>query len=144
MKKYAFLFLVFITTLTSCSIEDDDNTQYSVEFMPIESVEVPEYFIYGETYEIAMTYTQPSSCYLFRDFYYSIEGNERTVAIENNVYLSDACVEEPELVNVSFDFNVTGNETYLFKFYQGKDEDGVDQFHLVEVPVIDSRSILED
>ncbi|NRR91522.1 hypothetical protein HSX10_08090 [Winogradskyella undariae] len=139
MKKYALLILVFITTLTSCSIDDDNSDLFYVNFMPIESVDIPEYFVYGETYEIFMTYTKPNSCYFFRDFYYAIDGNERIVAIENNVYQEDNCDETPESETVSLNFYVTSNETYLFKFYQGKDEEGVDQFLLVEVPIIDER-----
>ncbi|QNK76768.1 hypothetical protein [Winogradskyella undariae] len=139
MKKHVLLIFIFITTLTSCSIENDNSDLFYVEFMPIESVDIPEYFVYGETYEIFMTYTKPNSCYFFRDFYYAIDGNERTVAIENNVYQEDNCNETQEPENVSFNFTVTGSETYLFKFYQGKDEEGVDQFLLIEVPIMDER-----
>ena len=144
MKKYALLIVILMITLTSCSVENDDTNNFLIEFMSIESVDIPDYFVYGETYDIAMTYTKPNSCYVFRDFYYEIDENERIIAIENTVYQSDTCIEEQESITVSFEFTVTGTETYLFKFYQGKDEDGIDQYHLAEVPITDSRSIFQN
>ena len=50
------ILILFISVLTSCSIENDDSATFSLEVLPIESVEVPEQFIYGETYEIGVTY----------------------------------------------------------------------------------------
>lgn len=125
--------------LASCSIEDSNPAMY-IEFVPIESVDLPEQFVHGETYDISMTYVRPNICYVFRDFYYIIDGHVRTVAIENTVYPDGNCVEDPESVTVSFEFPVTGTETYVFKFYQGKDEEGIDNYHLVEVPVMVDRS----
>ena len=123
--------------LSSCSLDDTDATP-TTEFMPIESVEVPEFFVQGETYEILMSYTKPSDCYVFNNIIFDISGHEWTVAIVNSVYDNPSCASEPELTTVSFDLTVSGNETYLFKFYQGA-ENGIDQYHLVEVPVVDGR-----
>jgi len=125
------------TLLMSCSIENDETLMHT-EFMPITSVEVPDYFIQGQTHQIYMSYVKPSSCYVFNNIIFDIEGHERTVAILNTVYEGSNCIEENELTSVSFDLTISGNEVYLFKFYQGT-ENGVDQYHLVEVPVIDSR-----
>jgi hypothetical protein len=133
-----FLFLLALG-LTSCSLDDSDENSFYVEFLPIESVEVPEHFVYGETYDILLTYIKPSACYVFRDFYYVVNGNERIVAIENTVYTNENCIEDPESATVSLELTVTGTETYIFKFYQGKDEYGVDQYHLVEVPIMEDR-----
>ena len=142
MKKIALLVFVFILTFSSCSLDDSANETFYLEVLPIESVEIPEYFVLGETYEVFVTYTKPNSCYYFNDFIYEIDGDERTVAIVNTVYLNSttSCDGEPEQVTVSFDFLVNGSETYLFKFYQGEDENGEDQYYLVEVPVMEGRS----
>ena len=125
MKKIALLAFVFILTFSSCSLDDNPAETFYLEVLPIESVEMPEYFVHGETYEILVTYTKPNSCYYFNDFIYEIEDQERTVAIVNTVYLNSttSCDGEPEQVTVSFDFLVNGNETYVFKFYQGEDEE---------------------
>ncbi|WP_296316024.1 hypothetical protein [Winogradskyella sp. UBA3174] len=141
MKKYVLLAILCIAMFTSCSLDDDSTANFSLEVLPIESVEMPEQFIHGETYEIFITYVAPSSCYEFNDFIYEIDGHERTVAIINTVYNNADCIEETELVTVSLDFTVTGTETYVFKFYQGEDDQGVDQYYLVEVPVVLSRTV---
>jgi len=138
MKRYALLVFIFISAFTSCSLEDD-NSYVGTEVMPIESVEIPEHFIYGESYEILITYNRPSTCYQFYNFLYDIEGNERTVAVVNSVYSDTSCVDDLESVTVSLNFMVTGTETYLFKFYQGHDEEGEDQYYLAEVPVLNQR-----
>jgi hypothetical protein len=86
-----------------------------------------------------ITYNRPSSCYQFYNFLYDINGNERTVAVINSVYSNSSCIEDEESVTVSLNFMVTGTETYLFKFYQGHDEEGEDQYYLAEVPVLSER-----
>ncbi len=136
MKKYLLSIVIVIATLTSCSIDDDVQSFY-LEVLPIESAEMPEQFIYGETHEIFMDYIRPTGCHVFNDFLYQINGQERTVVIINTVYTDNACEDNPETVTVSFQFNVTSFETYVFKFYQGENEDGVDQYLIMEVPVVE-------
>ena len=136
MKKYLLLMGVVISTLTSCGIDDDAQSFY-FEILPIESVELPEEFMFGDTYEIFIDYIRPSSCYVFNDFLYQVNDQERTVGIWNTVYTDNACEEDPETVTVSFEFIVNSNETYVFKFFQGQDEDGVDQYLIIEVPVVE-------
>ena len=136
MKRYLFLFALLILTFTSCTVESDDRPQFYLEVLPIDSVEMPEQFVHGETYEIWITYTRPTLCYEFNDFFYEIDGHERTVAIINTVYTNFDCVEESEQITVRMEFPVTGTDTYVFKFYQGQDENEVDQYYLVEVPVV--------
>ncbi|WP_426431810.1 hypothetical protein ACPX19_04740 [Winogradskyella sp. HB-48] len=134
-----FLFLIGLTFLSSCSLENSDPALHT-EFIPIESVEVPEYFIQGNTYEILLSYIKPSSCYVFNNIIFDIEGYERTVSVLNTVYENENCVALDELTTVGFDLTVSGDQVYLFKFYKGKDEYGVDQYHLIEVPVVDGRN----
>ena len=138
MKTYVLPCVLFVLMLTSCSI-DENNPVMHTEIMPIESVNIPEYFIQGQTHEISVSYNKPSSCYQFYDFMYEINGNVRTVAVVNSVYTNTTCVQLDELVSASFDFTVNGTETYVFKFYLGKNDEGVDQYHLVEVPVVEDR-----
>jgi hypothetical protein len=135
MNKYVLLLGIVILTLTSCDINDDRESFY-LEVLPIESVETPEEFIFGETHEIFMDYIRPTSCHVFNDFLYQINEQERTVGILNTVYSNDTCEEDLETVTVSFQFNVTSLDTYIFKFYQGEDDDGIDQYLIIEVPVV--------
>ena len=136
MKKYALLAFILLSALTSCSVEDDDANTFYLEILTIDSVEVPEQFILGENHYISVTYTAPSSCYQFNDFIYEIDENEKIVSIVNTVYPNANCEESQERVTVSFNLTVTQTETYVFKFYQGEDSEGVNQYYFVEVPVV--------
>jgi len=136
MKKI-FLLTVLSVALFSCSLDDDSPKSYQ-EILPIESVNIPEEFEYGGVYEISMTYLRPSTCHVFNNFYYQIEGSQRTVAIISTVYTDQDCealVDEP--AEVSFNFEVTSTEPYVFRFFQGTDESGDDTYYIVEVPVVE-------
>ncbi|MFP4844637.1 hypothetical protein [Winogradskyella sp. PE311] len=137
MKRIIIFAALIFATMTSCNIEDDDSQNFFFEIVPIQSVEVPEEFIHGETYEISVSYNRPNDCYEFNDFIYGIDDNERTVAVVNTVYTNIECNEVPELITVNFDLVVVSTETYVFKFYQGSDGQGQDQYLLVEVPVVE-------
>ena len=136
MKKYLVILIVVFVSLSSCSV-DDDSPSFYFEIIPIESVEMPEEFVFGQTHEIFMDYIRPTNCHTFNNFLYEIDGQERTVGIINTVYPDDICEEDLETVTVSFIFKVNGLDTYIFKFYQGEDEEGVDQYLIIEVPVVE-------
>lgn len=129
-----------MVSLASCSPSEDDNTiRFHPEYLPIETVDMPSEFLYGQTYEITVSYYRPASCYEFNDFYYQIDANERIVAVINTVYEDIPCDPlEDELVEASFNFRVTNTSgTYVFKFWQGSDATGNDIYYIVEVPVLE-------
>ncbi len=137
MKKL-FLLCFLSLMLGSCSLENDDSSDFYYEILPIESVDIPSEFTLGETYEITVSYLRPTGCYVFNDFYYTSELNQRTVAVISTVYPNRDCQPlENELVDVSFNFVVTSNGTYIFRFWQGEDENGNDTYYIVEVPVVE-------
>lgn len=136
--KQLFLLSILAVSLISCSIDDDSTGEFYTEILPIESVEIPTEFTLGETYEISVSYLRPSGCHNFYDFYYTSDLNQRTIAVINSVYPNQACETfENELVDVSFNFKVTSNGTYIFRFWQGEDDNGNDLYYIVEVPVVD-------
>lgn len=134
MKK--FLILSFLATvLFSCSL-DDDSVNFSADVLPIESVDIPDEFTLGEVYPITVTYARPTNCHSFREFYYAKHNNERTVAVINTVFERNDCVDLiDETLTATFDFQVTSNGSYIFKFWQGKDDNDDDIFLEIEVPV---------
>ncbi len=136
MKRFALLTLVLFSLLWSCSLDEDDGPSFYLEVMPIDSVEMPEEFVYGESYELLITYTRPTFCYAFNNFAYDVDGHQRTIAVVNTVYTNIDCLQESGSVTVSFELSVTETETYVFKFFMGKDNNGQDQYYLVEVPVV--------
>ena len=135
MKKIVSLFaLLFI--LNSCST--NDGTNYLFELRPILSVDIPAEFTLGHTYPITVHYTKPTSCYSFSTLYYDKDLNIRTIAIENAIAQSSNCQNlsaANALSTYTFNFYVTSNGSYIFKFYQGKDDQGNNIFLQYEVPV---------
>lgn len=136
MKKF-IVFCALLCTIVSCSLSDDDSRKFHFEALPIESVDIPDEFILGETYPITVFYNKPSSCYVFNDFYYVSELNERRIAVINTVFDDQVCTQAIELANATFNFVVTSNWTYVFKFWQGEDDNGEDLYLIVEVPVVE-------
>jgi hypothetical protein len=137
MKKLIALFSL-IVLLNSCSV--DEGTNYQLQILPVSRVEIPTEFELGNTYEIKMYYNLPSSCHHYNTIYYrkgtGSESNVRTVAVETAVAQQSNC---NTLTNneqeCRFNFLVTGNGTYIFKFWTGEDAQGNDTFMQYEVPV---------
>jgi len=135
MRKLLVICLTLI--LASCSV-DNDGLNYGFEVLPVESADVPESFVLGETYPITVSYYQPSNCHTFSEFYYAKNENERIVAPINYVFDEDNCETlEDGLVENTFNFKVTGSGPYTFKFWQGEDTDGEDIYLIIEVPVVE-------
>lgn len=137
MKKLFFSCLILLSCW-SCSLEDDDYVNYNFEFIPIQEVDIPSSFIIGETYQIKLHYNRPSSCHVFHDLYYDSDGPERTIAVVNVVYDNSNCEDlENSLIERSFNFSVIYDQVYIFKFWQGEDENGEDIYLIYEVPVVE-------
>lgn len=119
----------------SCSV-DDKSTDFDLDILPIESVDIPDSFTLGQVYPITVRYYRPSTCHAFKEFYYLKNNNERTVAVINYAFAGDSCLDlTDELVEATFNFIVTSNGSYIFKFWQGLDENDNDKFLIIEVPV---------
>ena len=136
MKK--FLLLALTITLFSCDLDSgEDQPSFSLEIMSIESVDAPDEFTFGEAHEITVNYTRPNDCYQFNDFIFQPSESTRTVAVVDTVYENISCSQALVNASVSFDFTVTSMETYVFQFYQGEDNNGEDQYLIVEIPVVE-------
>ncbi len=134
MKKLFALLALFL--VLSCDVSDDESN-FHFEFLPVESVEVPEFFTLNEVHEITATIARPNDCYLFYGF--SVEQGpeelDRTVAVVTTVFDDQVCAEVTNTQEVSFNFIALYEGTYTFNFWQGEDENGDDVFLTVEVPV---------
>lgn len=139
MKKTLVLLLVLV--LSSCSLDNDISSNYQ-ELLPVETAILPEEFVLNEIYDITVSYLTPSNCHYFNDIYYVKENNERTVAIISTVYEDNGnCVdfetsEIPEL-EATFQFRATQTGLYIFKFWQGENENGENQYLNIEVQAIE-------
>ncbi|WP_250433700.1 hypothetical protein [Hanstruepera flava] len=133
-KLVVLLFSLFVL---SCSVDDGNERIYNV-ILPVEEAVVPTEFERGEVYDIYLKYLRPTSCYAYNDVYYVREGNERMVAVVNTVFEGDyECVDVNELLDASFSFKAGEEDSYVFKFWQGEDDNGDSQYLIIEVPVVD-------
>jgi len=78
---------------------------------------------------------------MFYDLYYVAHSNIRTIAVINKVITSNGNIVCENLTNEleekSFNFVVNQNGgNYVFKFWQGEDENGEDIYLVFEVPVV--------
>ncbi len=139
MKKLGFL-LVLALFLCTCGVADDDgNVDISDTLLPIESISMPSEFVYGQTYLVEYSYYRPSTCHSFVEIYQGINLNVRTLAVRSRVVTgAGECADfQDELENRSFNFTVDNTEMHIFKIYQGTDNNGVDQYMQIEIPVIE-------
>ena len=136
MKKLLTLCLTLVL-FTACSV-DDDSVKFSFEVLPVDSVEIPDEFELGETYPITVSYSKPSTCHSFKEFYYLKENNQRTVAAINYVFENNECADlQNAMEEETFNFIVTSNGSYIFKFWQGENNEDEDQYLIIEVPVVE-------
>ncbi|WP_055436290.1 hypothetical protein [Lacinutrix algicola] len=135
MKKILILLIGFATF--SCSVSDDSLVTYQ-DPMPIETAVLPDAFVLDEIYEINLTYLRPTTCHAFNDIIYKKHNNERTVVIIGTVFQSNGnCTDLGTELEASFNFKATEEGSYIFKFWQGKDDNEEDIYLTIEVPVLE-------
>ncbi len=135
MKRYILILITVLVSFSSCSSDAIENvTSFIPELIPVESAEVPSEFTFGETYEIPVKYIFPNGCYTFNDIHYEASGYTRTIAIRATVS-NQSCTQSLVEGEHTFTLKCNQKETYILKFWKGKDTQGQDQYMIVEVPV---------
>jgi len=128
--------MIVALTVTSCN-DDDDYHEHHLEHVSVISAELPDEFTYGHTYRINVTIELPNSCYYYYDQYdYFYEGTSRLIYPIAHVDDDVACTQNITETTFSIPIQALQNEPYIFKFYQGEDDNGEDMFLTIEVPVI--------
>lgn len=137
MKKLLLL-LAAVFVISSCSTGDNDNIKFYVEYVPVESVEMPDYFVPDHNYKIKMTYKRPTDCHYFHGFNYDAVANTIVFGIETFVVTNIECQPldgQVEEVYFNFECNSRFNYTsYTFRFYKGE-ENGQPVYREIVVPV---------
>ena len=136
--KYLLIMIVALTvSVSSCSDDDDNYHDHHLEYVGVISSELPDEFTYGNTYRINVTIELPNSCYYYYDQYdYFYEGTSRLIYPIAHVDDGVACTQNITETTFSIPIQALQNEPYIFKFYQGEDDNGEDMFLTIEVPVI--------
>ena len=137
MKKLIALLSVFFL-VTSCSLNDDNRTVY-FELLPIDSVIMPTEFHVNTENNIVVKFLRPTSCHGFDGFYYVKDGFTRSVAIQSYVIEENNSGCTPltnQILEQTLRFKPTETGTYTFRFWKGKDTNGVDIFEEITFDVI--------
>ena len=137
MKQFLLL-LTVLFMLTSCSMEEGDRPNFDIVFIGTDSIAAPAYVTPGTTYPIKMYYKKPNACYDVNGLYSNAVGDVLTLGIQG-IYIEDAnCKSIDTAVEeqiYSFACPATRTDSYTFKFYQGNDAQGNQQFLEVKIPV---------
>ncbi|HSP83560.1 MAG TPA: hypothetical protein VLN72_07495 [Gillisia sp.] len=135
MKK---LLLVFFSLLlfSGCSAEDDsDNIMQNLA--PVISVDLPNSFEFGKSYTIEIIYKRPTNCHTFSGLDVARNANAIVIGVVTSFRTSNTnCVDSGNLeASATINFVAERDDFYIFKFWQGKNAAGRDEFLTVEVPV---------
>ena len=132
MKKIFFVIFAVIT-LTACS--NDDGLSYHYELLAAEDAFLPDEFDYGSVYDLTVKYIVPDQCYVASDLLYEYDDTARNIAVISLVADANSC--EPLEVEQELTIRVHALQTspYVFRFWQGEDENGEPIYLVKEVPV---------
>lgn len=133
MKKVFFAIFILLLTV-SCS--DDDYSNYHYELLPVEEAIVPSEFVHGQIYYITVKYIRPDECYIYNDVLYEYDFDARNIAVISTVAEGNSCeileLEEELTIRVQ----ALQREPYIFRFWQGDDDDGEPIYLEIVVPVV--------
>lgn len=134
MKKLVFLFML-VFAFNSCALDEEPKSEYAL--LPVESVVMPEEFVVNQVSVITVKYRRPTNCHIFNSFYYEVNQNIRTVAIETIKLNQDNCQDDSEsLFEVPLSYKPTVDGPYTFKFWTGTDANGADVYLTYEIEVL--------
>jgi len=137
--KYFFTLFLATFLFYGCNDDDDDYDEhdYHLEYIGTKTVDLPNEFIFGNVYRINGTIELPNSCYYYYNQYdYFYEGSSRIIYPIAHVDDGVSCAEKITTAKFSIPVHIQQSEPYVFKFYQGEDDDGNELFLTVEVPVV--------
>lgn len=133
MKKLFFL-LTLIVVISSCSVGDDSNRNFTL--VPVYGVDVPAKFKLDSISNFKIRYKRQTDCQIFNGIYVAPTGNTLNIAVKIVELQESNCQADNESVyEIPFRFQPTVSGTYVFKFWNGKDPNGVDQYMNSEIIV---------
>ncbi|MDQ7916648.1 hypothetical protein RBU60_03600 [Mesonia sp. MT50] len=136
MKNFT-LFLLLLVMFTSCSSDDINDIDFTYELMPVSLVDIPDTLTYGEDSFITLSYLRPSTCHAFAGFNLIENEHEIKLSILNTVIQNGSNCEDLENVTASemFEFHVEREDYYIFKIYEGLDQEGNEVYLTKEVMI---------
>lgn len=139
MRKIIFtLSLLFI--FSGCSVDDEPTPRLVYELVPIVSTNLPEEFTAGESYDLKFTYQLPTPCHNFTGINVEDINGAYGIGVVAYYDANNECAEVTRTAEAGIKFIAEEEDFYIFKFWQGRNEQGEDQFLTVEIPVITNSS----
>jgi len=133
MKKIFFVIFILLLTV-SCS--DDDSSNYHYELFLVEEADVPDEFIYGQIYYITVKYIRPTECYVYNDVLYEYDYDARNIAVISTVVEDNDCEIIDSDEELTIRVQALQTSPYIFRFWQGDDDDGDPIYLEIVVPVV--------
>lgn len=133
MKKLFFLFTL-IVILSSCSVGDDADRNFTL--LPVYEVDVPNKFKLDSISNFNLKFKRQTDCQIFNGIYFVPTGNIVNIAIKVVELQESGCqVDSESVYEIPLQFKPTVSGTYTFKFWNGKNPNGIDQYINSEVIV---------
>lgn len=134
MIKRLFFVIFAVVLFVSCT--DDDSSSYHYELLPVEDALIPEEFIFGEIYDLSIKYIVPDNCYMNSDVLYEYDQDARNIAVISHVASNDNCDALDLEQELTLKVQALQSSPYIFRFWQGDDENGEPIYLIMEVPVV--------
>lgn len=136
MKKLLIISVLALISLVIYSCEKDDIVNPTFERLEITSVDLPDTFLLGQTYEMRVNFNRPDGCTHLQGFdILPVQQTVREVQAIGARYEDEVCTQVIEEATDQFLFQVIYAEPYTFKFWQGQDSTGNAEYLTVEIPV---------
>jgi hypothetical protein len=135
-KNICYLIPVLFILLASCSADDGpvaDPLEY--EKVAILSTNLPAELTEGQKINLRLTYERPTSCHRLSSIEYEELKGALYFTIVTSYPKAEDCENEDLTGSTSFEFTPEPVDFYIFKFWQGENEQGEDMYLTVQVPV---------
>ncbi len=118
-----------------CTVDDDSGNIMQI-LAPTISVDLPDHFVFGQSYEIEINYKRPTNCHSFSGLDLARSSNTITIGVVTSYRTTNTnCVSTGNLeASANINFVAERDDFYIFRFWQGRTA-GRDNFLTVEVPV---------
>jgi len=133
MKKLVLLFVLAIASV-SCDMGSDGESSTFV-LGPVQDVTMPNRFKVDSTSQIMVRYKRPDDAHIFQGFYYQAVSTTRTVCIQYARLDQASPAPDDQVYEVPLNFRPSQPGTYIFKFWDGTNQDATDHFYVAEAVV---------
>ncbi|WP_162984894.1 hypothetical protein [Mesonia aquimarina] len=136
MTKKSLILISFLFLLAGCSLDDESQVDFTLELVPVMDADLPDTLYFGNEYRFQITYNRPTTCHYFEGYDYTKTKNERIIGVVNSVINEPPCDSLTDDLRIeNLNFVVERDDFYIFKFWQGEDDEGAPIYLTKEVPV---------